>query len=120
MATTWRKLFNSWEKAVAPGMEELTASPEFRDVMAVVVRLNKAATRQAEQASRQWLHWWNLPTATDIRRLRRQIGELDTEVGALRIALRSVVDERTADRLVKLAALEVDDPTADKPAAASN
>jgi hypothetical protein len=115
VAPTWRRLFNSIEAAVAPGVEDLTASTEFRDVMAIGAKLGNALNKQAEEASRQWLHWWNLPTATDIRRLRRQISDLDQEVGALRVALRSVVDDRTADRLIELASIDVDDSAAAGP-----
>ncbi len=110
-APTWRKLFDSWEKAVAPGLEDLTASSEFRDVMALVTRWNAAMAKQTEQASRRWLHLWNLPAASDVRRLRRQISELDDEVAALRKALRSAVDADTADRLLRLTALDVDSPS---------
>lgn len=106
MTPTWRKLFDSWEKAVAPGLEEMTASNEFRQAVATVTKLNAAVGRQVEQASRQWLHAWNLPTATDVRRLRRQISGLEDEVGSLRRALQLATKDKTNDRLVNLATLD--------------
>ena len=89
MAPRWRQLFDTWEKAVAPGLEDLTASSEFRQAMGSATKLNAAFSRQFEEASRQWLHALNLPTATDVRRLRRQIASLEDEVGALRRAIRT-------------------------------
>ncbi|MGB5758089.1 MAG: poly(R)-hydroxyalkanoic acid synthase subunit PhaE [Acidimicrobiales bacterium] len=108
MAPRWRQLFDTWEKAVAPGLEELTASAEFRDVTATMTRWNAAARRQSEAASRQWLHAFNLPAATDIRRLRRQIAELEREVGVLRRAMQDTVDDRTTERLAALARIDGD------------
>ena len=99
MAPRWRQLFDTWEKAVAPGLEELTASSEFRDVTATMARWNAAARKRSEAASRQWLHALNLPAATDIRRLRRQVAELEREVGVLRRATQATVDDRTTERL---------------------
>ena len=60
------QLFHMLGEAVAPGLEELTASSEFRDVTAH--HGQPAARKRSEAASRQWLHALNLPAATDIRR----------------------------------------------------
>lgn len=89
---TWRQMFDAWEKAVAPGLEEMTASPGFQDVLALSARLNASVTAEAERLSRQWLHFWNLPTATDVRKLRQQISTLEREVQTLRRSLRDESD----------------------------
>lgn len=89
MAPRWRQLFDTWEKAVAPGLEDLTASTEFRQAIGSATKLNAAMARQVEAASRQWLHAMNLPTASDVRKLRRQIASLEDEVSALRRAVRT-------------------------------
>lgn len=87
MAAGWREIYNQWEKAVAPGLEQLTASDAFRDVMAVGMQISRAVMDETEKASRQWLHMWNLPAAGDVRNLRRQLSSLDREVQALRRSL---------------------------------
>lgn len=112
MAPAWRQLFDSLERAVAPGLEEITASSEFRDVLAVVAKWNAAVNERTERASRRMLHSWNLPAASDVRRLRRQIADLDQEVAALRIALRAANEDRRVDRLAELATIDTDDATA--------
>lgn len=83
----WRQAYDSWEKAVAPGLEQLTASAGFRDVVATAARVNATVAKEAERASRQWLHLWNLPAASDVRRLRRQVAGLEQELQLLRHAL---------------------------------
>ena len=83
----WRQMFNSWEKAVAPNLEELTSSTGFRDLLAVGLKANADLTRELERASRQWLHLWNLPAATDVRRLRKQVTSLERELVALRFQI---------------------------------
>ena len=83
----WRQMYNEWEKAVAPSLEQLTASDGFRDVMAVGTQISRSIMAETEKMSRQWLHMWNLPAAGDVRSLRRQIASLDNEVQSLRRSL---------------------------------
>ena len=87
MAAGWRQMYNEWEKAVAPTLEQLTASDAFRDTMAVAMQVSRTVMDETEKASRQWLHLWNLPAAGDIRSLRRQLASLDREVQSLRRSL---------------------------------
>lgn len=87
----WRRMYDTWEKAAAPGLQDLTASPVFKEAVAVGARLNASVAREVERTSRQWLHAWNLPAAGDIRKLRRQVSSLDKELGAVRSALAATV-----------------------------
>ncbi len=80
----WRQVYNSWEQAVTPGLQQVTASNGFRDLLAIGMKANADLTREIERASRQWLHLWNLPAATDVRRLRQQVSGLERELLALR------------------------------------
>ena len=103
MATAaWRQMYNEWEKAVAPGLEQLTASDGFRDVMAIGTQITRAVMTETEKMSRQWLHMWNLPAAGDVRNLRRQIASLDKEVQSLRRSL----DTAQSDTAPNLAVVE--------------
>lgn len=83
----WRQMYNSWEKAVAPGLQEVTASNGFRDLLAVALKTNADIAREIERTSRQWLHLWNLPAASDVRRLRQQITGLERDLLSLRLEL---------------------------------
>ncbi len=83
----WRQMYNAWEKTVSPPLQELTASTGFRDLMALGLRTNAEIAREVERLSRQWLHLWNLPAATDVRKLRKQVAGLERELLALRLEL---------------------------------
>ena len=89
----WRQMYNAWEQAVSPPLQELTASNGFRDVLAVALKTNADISREIERASRQWLHLWNLPAATDVRRLRQQVTGLERELLALRNELERQNDQ---------------------------
>ena len=84
MAKQWREIYNEWEKAVAPGLQQFAASDGFRDFMAASAKVTSAFTAEFERASRRWLHFWNLPAATDVRKLRQQVAAVDRELKGLK------------------------------------
>lgn len=92
----WRQAYNAWEQAVAPGLQQVTASNGFRDLLAMSMKANADLTREIERASRQWLHLWNLPAASDVRRLRQQVSGLERQLLAMRNELERQGAERDA------------------------
>lgn len=90
----WRQAFNQWEEAVAPVLEEITASSGFHDLLAVATRMNATMAEEAEKLSRQWLHAFNLPAATDISKLRHQIAGLEQEVKATKRLVKQQADDQ--------------------------
>jgi hypothetical protein len=84
MAKQWREIYNEWEKAVAPGLQQFAASDGFRDFMAASAKVTSAFAAEFERASRRWLHFWNLPAATDVRKLRQQVAAVDRELKGLK------------------------------------
>lgn len=95
----WRQMYNRWEQAVTPGLQQVTASNGFRDLLAVSMKANADLTREIERASRQWLHLWNLPAASDVRRLRQQVSSLEGEL----LAIRNELERQGAERPVAAA-----------------
>ncbi len=91
MAKQWREIYNEWEKAVAPGLQQFAASDGFRDFMAASAKVTSALTAEFERASRRWLHFWNLPAATDVRKLRQQVAAVDRELKGLKNLVFDVV-----------------------------
>lgn len=91
MAKQWREIYDEWEKAVAPGLQQFAASDGFRDFMAASAKVTSAFAAELERASRRWLHLWNLPAATDVRKLRQQIAAMDRELKGLRNLVFDVV-----------------------------
>lgn len=97
-APAWRQAFDAWEKALGPTLADTAASTGFRDVMATTTKLTSSVVNELERSSRQWLHLWNLPAASDVRSLRRQIRSLDDEVASLRRSLDSALEELATHR----------------------
>lgn len=131
MAKQWREIYNEWEKAVAPGLQQFAASDGFRDFMAASAKVTSALTAEFERASRRWLHFWNLPAATDVRKLRQQVAAVDRELKGLKnlvfdvVAAEGVAAEPATNGKSKTSAKTATrkpaarKPTARKPAAAA-
>lgn len=117
----WRQMFDSWEKAVSPGLQDLTASSGFRDVVAMSAKVNASVSGEVERASRRWLHLWNIPAASDIRNLRRQISSLEREVRSVKRTLEAERAGAAAPPATKAPASKpaATKPPATKPAAAT-
>ncbi|MDF0529674.1 hypothetical protein P0W64_04125 [Tsukamurella sp. 8F] len=82
-----RGLYDAIERAVTPGVEAVVRSDELATVGRVVNATRRAVGSRIDALSGGVLHLANLPTATDVRRLRRQVGEIDFELRRLRMEL---------------------------------
>jgi hypothetical protein len=81
---TWRRAFDAAEGAVAPRLEKLVHESGFAIAVVLVQRSRRTVGRTVEARTQQAWHLLNLPAGTDVRRLRRQLGDLDREVRLLR------------------------------------
>ena len=104
----WRQLYNQWEKAASPALAEAAISPPFREALRVGARMNKAFLAEMERASAQWMHAWNLPAGSDVRRLRTQVRDLEKEIRSVRRNLETLVEDRTMHELNLLLAQQPD------------
>jgi hypothetical protein len=68
-------------------VESAVRSSELATVGRLVHRTRRAVGSQIDAVSGRLLHLANLPTASDVRRLRRQLGEMDFELRQLRLEL---------------------------------
>lgn len=80
-----RDLYDAVEKRATPVIEDVVKSGEFKETAKTVTLLRKRAGRAVEGVTAGVLHSVNLPAGSDLRKLRRQLGELDFEVRQLRI-----------------------------------
>lgn len=69
---------------VGPALDGFTRSDEFAALTAIRTRTRHEAGRRLERASRRLFHLVNLPAASDINRLLRQIALVEREVRELR------------------------------------
>ena len=83
----WRRAFDAVEGALGPQVEQLVHQRGFSTAVVVVRRGRGLVGRVGESASRRVWHGLNLPAGSDVRRLRRQLGDLDREVRLVRHAL---------------------------------
>ena len=83
----WRKSYDAVERMLAPTAEALVHSGEFAHLTAALFVVRPALGNGVnEVAARVW-HLVNLPAATDVHRLRKQIGALDRDVRRLTLQL---------------------------------
>lgn len=97
-----RRRFDQAERAIGAPLENLVATQRFTELLVLGFRVHTGAWRMVESSTRRALHFWNLPTRSDINRLSRQVAALDTKVEALAAAqeqeaarLREAADDDT-------------------------
>lgn len=91
-----RDLYDAVERAVTPGVESAVRSGELATVGRLVHRTRRVIGSQIDAVCGRLLHLANLPTASDVRRLRRQLGEMDFELRQLRLELAARDRERAS------------------------
>ncbi|MGB3302633.1 MAG: hypothetical protein WBA98_08080 [Gordonia sp. (in: high G+C Gram-positive bacteria)] len=87
MELSLRGVYDAVEKRLTPVVEDVVHSDEFRTANSVVGGVQRTIVRGVHDAAASVLHAVNLPAGTDVKKLRRQIGELDYEVRRLRMEL---------------------------------
>ena len=83
----WVRLVHDLERAIAAPVEAAVRSDEYFDLVARLNRARAHATKTVEGISEEWLHLFNLPTATDLRRVREQLTRVERRLNALAKAL---------------------------------
>src|SRR6266513_4532943 len=79
----WLEFVQRVERAVGEPVEAWVRSDAYFDVMTQLNRARARFTRTFEGTIEQWLHMWNIPAASDVRRVREQLGRLERQVERL-------------------------------------
>lgn len=79
-----RGIYDEVERRITPPVEAVVHSEEFVVTLKMVGRARNAIGGRIDAAGAAVLHAVNLPAGSDVRKLRRQIGDLDYEVRSLR------------------------------------
>src|SRR3954454_18416350 len=82
----WRG-FDKAEGIVAPRLESAGRRDAVLGALGLPARAQAGARRDAERRSRRLWHLMNLPTASDVTHLRRQLAELDRELRRTNVEL---------------------------------
>src|SRR5215212_6193851 len=83
----WRRAFDRAERGVGRPLENFVGTRAFADLLAVTFRAQGAAYGVFQRQTRAVLHFWNMPTRTDVSRLQRQVGALNAQVRELVVRL---------------------------------
>jgi hypothetical protein len=76
----WRGAVNRLDRMISPRADAFVRTNLFADAVAAMIRLETQVRRRAErQTSRVW-HLYNLPTATDVRRVRSQLSAVEARL----------------------------------------
>jgi hypothetical protein len=73
----WRRGVEEVERRAAPRVDEIVRSDAFAAVLRTSLVARNRMLARVEPYSRSVLHALNLPTASDIRLLRKQISDLE-------------------------------------------
>ncbi|GAA4398415.1 hypothetical protein [Tsukamurella soli] len=92
-----RDVYDAVERAVTPRVEAAVRSDELAEASKAVVKVRRAIGSRIDGVNAGLLHLVNIPAASDIRRLRRQLGEMDFELRQLRMELAARDAERRRD-----------------------
>jgi hypothetical protein len=85
-------MFDTWNDQVGPRLEQMVRTDAFADQAAWWAEMNRRRTEMAEAFSRRLMHFWNMPTASDIAALKRQVEALDRQLHRVNKTLQEVRD----------------------------
>ncbi len=80
----WKRLFDGLDRTVGSRVNDFARSEDFATIAALGRRAQTKVEQLSEQATRRVLHSLNLPAASDMNRLLRQIALLEREIRDLR------------------------------------
>jgi hypothetical protein len=86
-ALHWRRGFDALERLIGERLEELVLTRTFNDLLALTLRGQSAARGVMDRQTGAVLHFWNLPTRSDVSKLRRQVGAVGFDVRELALPL---------------------------------
>jgi len=73
----WLQAVRRVERAVGEPLESVLTSDAYFDLVAEATRTRARAGRLAETLCSSWLHLFNLPAHSDIRRVREQLSRIE-------------------------------------------
>jgi uncharacterized membrane protein YccC len=76
----WLDFVQRFERAIGEPVESWVRSDSYFDLMTQMNRARQRFTKSFEDYAEQWLHLFNLPAASDVRRLREQLSRLERTV----------------------------------------
>lgn len=94
----WRRMFDTWNAQVGTRLEQFVRTDQFADQAAWIAAMNRRRDEMAEQLSRRLMHFWNVPTASDVASLKKQVAALDRQLHKVTKTLEEVRDANDLQR----------------------
>jgi hypothetical protein len=79
----WLRAVLRAERSVGARVESAVRTDTYFDVVSRLNRLHGQVNRAAEDLSRRWLHLFNLPAGSEVRRLREQLSRMERRLDGL-------------------------------------
>lgn len=76
----WVDAVRRFERAVGVPIESAVRSDAYFDFVTQANRVRTRMTQTFEELSEQWLHLFNVPAASEVRRLREQLGRVERQL----------------------------------------
>lgn len=76
----WVRLVHDLERAIGAPIEAAVRSDEYFDIVTQLNRARAKLTKTVESVSEEMLHLFNLPAATDMRRVREQLSRVERQL----------------------------------------
>ena len=89
----WLKLILRFERAIGVPVESAVRSETYFDLIVHANRTRARLTELTEGVTKPWLDLFNLPTGSDVRRLREQLARVERQLGELAKDLERSRDE---------------------------
>jgi hypothetical protein len=99
------RLIREVERTIAGPVEAAVRSDEYFDLVTQLNRARSRAMKTAESITEEWLHFFNLPAATDLRRVREQLARVERQLNRVAKSLGDA-GEAGDERRSQLAQLE--------------
>lgn len=77
---SWLRAVRSFERAIGVRVESAVRTDTYFDLLTQANRARARMTRTFEDLSEQWLHLFNLPAGSEVRRLREQLSRVEREL----------------------------------------
>ena len=84
------------DRTVSPRADAVVRTNVFADSVAAMIRLEAQVRRRLEHSSARIWHMSNLPTATDVRRMRGQLASMEARLRDVSERLEESEDARRA------------------------
>ena len=92
--SSWLQAVQRFERAIGEPVEAFVRSDAYFDFMTQANRARTRFTGVFEEASEALLHLFNVPAASDIRRLREQLSRVERQLNQVAKAIADLGEER--------------------------